>query len=298
MSRRAGGRSAAARGGERKAKSVLAAAALTASMLLGNAVCSAAAHASGRGAGDVPSAARAAGETAVAAARAAADFTLHSFRWQAGATTQAAVTATNEWGDIRVRTAQRGGVAVSAMIQRIGTPAEELAVRVDEGEDVVTVAVVPLVAAPRGRVDLTLMVPAGMRLEVATRDGVAEVKYKGDAAVRTVGGAVTLLTPGHASVETSSGDVEAKLTAKGWERPVTIASDSGDVTLWLPTDAAATLEAEAGGGAEVTRPPAPLGQSVRVASRTGAVRVLAYVEPRPVATPVHSAAAAGPRSRQ
>ena len=297
MSRRAGGRTAAGRR-ELKAKSVLAAAGLAASMLLGNAVSGAAAHASGRGAGELPSAARAAGGAAVAASRGAADFTLHSFRWQAALTSQATVTVTNEWGDIRVRTAQRGGVAVSAMIQRIGTPAEELAVRVDEGEDAVRVEVVPLVAAPRGRVDLTLMVPAGLRLEVATRDGVAEVKYKGDAAVRTVGGAVTLLTPGHATVETSSGDVEAKLTAKGWERPVTIASDSGDVTLWLPTDAAATLQAEAGGGAEVTRPPAPPGQSVRVASRTGAVRVLAYVEPRPVATPVHSAAAAGPRSRQ
>ena len=136
-----------------------------------------------------------------------------------------------------------------------------------------------------------------MRLEVATRDGVAEVKYKGDVVVRTVGGAVTLLTPGHASVETSSGDVEAKLTAKGWERPVTIASDSGDVTLWLPTDAAATLEAEAGGGAEVTRPPAPPGQSVRVASRTGAVRVLAYVEPRPATAPGDPVPAAELRSR-
>ena len=297
MSWRVGGRSAAARR-ERKAKSVLAAAALTASMLLGNVVSGAAAHASGRGAGDLPSEAQAAGGAAVAAARDGRDFTLHSFRWQAAVTSQATVTATNEWGDIRVRTAQRGGVAVSAMIQRIGTTAEELAVRVDEGEDAVRVAVVPLVAAPRGRVDLTLMVPAGMRLEVATRDGVAEVKHKGDVVVRTVGGAVTLLTPGHASVETSSGDVEAKLTAKGWERPVTIASDSGDVTLWLPTDAAATLEAEAGGGAEVTRPPAPPGQSVRVASRTGAVRVLAYVEPRPATAPGNPVPAAELRSRQ
>ena len=124
---------------------------------------------------------------------AAESFALDSFRWRAEATPQGTVIATNEWGDLRTRTAQRGGLVVSAMIQKIGTTQDELEIRIDETADTVVIEVVPRVAEPRGRVDLTLIIPPGKRLEATTRDGLAEIKYKGDVQVRSRNGEVRLI---------------------------------------------------------------------------------------------------------
>lgn len=119
-------------------------------------------------------------------------FKLDAFRWRAAETPQGVIVATNEWGDLRVRTAQRGGLIVSAMIQKIGTTRDELEIRIEEAAEKVVVRVVPLVRKPRGRVDLTLIIPPGKRLEGTTRDGLAEIKYKGAAVVRTRGGNVLI----------------------------------------------------------------------------------------------------------
>jgi hypothetical protein len=119
-------------------------------------------------------------------------FKLDAFRWRAAETPQDVIVATNEWGDLRVRTAQRGGLVVSAMIQKIGSTRDELEIRIEEAAEKVVVRVVPLVKKPRGRVDLTLIIPPGKRLEGTTRDGLAEIKYKGAAVVRTRGGNVLI----------------------------------------------------------------------------------------------------------
>lgn len=140
-------------------------------------------------------------------------FELDSFLWRAEAeeTPQAVVLATNEWGDLRVRTADRGGLVVSAMVQKIGSTRDELEVRVDESADTVVVEVVPLVAEPRGRVDLTLMVPAGKRLEATTRDGLAEIKYRGEVVARSRGGEVTVQAAERASAQSETGSVTVQV---------------------------------------------------------------------------------------
>jgi hypothetical protein len=164
-------------------------------------------------------------------------FTLDSFRWRAESTPQDAIVATNEWGDLRVRTAARGGLVVSAMIQKIGTTRDELEIRIDETADRVVVKVVPRVARPRGRVDLTLIVPPGKRLEGATRHGLAEIKYRGDVRARTESGDITIETSGHASAHSDSGSITAKLSGEAWQEPPSFTSGSGDVTIWLPAEA-------------------------------------------------------------
>ena len=198
-------------------------------------------------------------------------FKLDSFRWRAAQTPQAVIVATNEWGDLRVRTAQRGGLVVSAMIQKIGTKRDELEIRVEESAERVVVRVVPRVARPRGRVDLTLIVPPGKRVEGATRDGLAEVKYKGDVAARTRRGSVLIETSGHASAQTETGGITAKLSGNAWQQAQSFASGSGDITVWLPEDAnlvlrTATGEARWGQG----------GPELRIASGRGDVRVVPY----------------------
>lgn len=200
----------------------------------------------------VPVATAAPGADAGAAAPTIAPeaYALAPFRWRAAATPQRIVVARNEWGDLRVRTADRGGLVVGAMIQRIGTAGDELEVRVDERADRVVVEVVPLVPAPRGRVDLTVMVPAGRLLEAETRDGLAEVKYKGRVVARSRAGAITVVAPGPASAASESGSITARLTGLDWSEPPSFRSGSGDVALWVPEGAdRARLRAESAGGA-------------------------------------------------
>lgn len=197
-------------------------------------------------------------------------FKLDSFRWRAEATPQGVIVAANEWGDLRVRTAQRGGLVVSAMIQKIGTTRDELEIRVEEAAERVVVRVVPRVARPRGRVDLTLIIPPGKRLEGTTRDGLAEIKYKGDVVARTRRGNVLIETPAHASARSEMGGITAKLSGNAWQQPQSFAS-GGDITVWLPEDAnlvlrTATGEAKWGHG----------GPELRIDSDRGAVRVVPF----------------------
>lgn len=198
-------------------------------------------------------------------------FKLEPFRWRAQATPQGLIVAANEWGDLRVRTAQRGGLVVSAMIQKIGTTADELEIRIEEAADKVVVNVEPRVARPRGRVDLTLIIPPGKRLEGTTRDGLAEIKYKGDVVARTRRGSILIENPAHASARTETGAITAKLSGTTWKQAQSFTSGSGDITVWLPEDAnllvrTATGEAKWGDG----------GPELRVESARGDVRVVPY----------------------
>ncbi|HEX5760317.1 MAG TPA: hypothetical protein VF121_14105 [Thermoanaerobaculia bacterium] len=222
-------------------------------------------------------------------------FELDSFRWRAEATPQGVIVATNEWGDLRVRTAHRGGLVVSAMVQKIGAARDELEIRVDEAADAVVVKVVPRVAEPRGRVDLTLIVPPGKRLEGATGDGLAEIKYKGDVVARTRRGNILIETDAHASAQSETGTIVAKLSGGAWERALSFASGSGDITLWLPENANAVLRAATGGvlevgfphaagsgGRETPRVETTLGHGgpeLRIDSVSGDVRVVPWSRP-------------------
>jgi hypothetical protein len=100
------------------------------------------------------------------------------------------------------------------------------------------------VARPRGRVDLTLIVPPGKRLEGTTRDGLAEIKYRGDVLARTRGGDILVETPAHASARSDTGSITAKLSGAAWRRALSFTSGSGDVTLWLPAGASPELRVE------------------------------------------------------
>jgi hypothetical protein len=219
-------------------------------------------------------------------------FELDSFRWRAEGTPQGVILATNEWGDLRVRTAHRGGLVVSAMIQKIGTTRDELEVRIDEAAETVVVRVVPRVAEPRGRVDLTLLVPPGKRVEGTTRDGLAEIKYNGDVVARTRRGNVLIETPAHARAHSETGAITAKLSGNAWQQAQSFASGSGDITIWLPEDANLVLRAATGGAIDVgfpqatgsgggTVPPVETtlghgGPELRIDSVHGDVRVVPY----------------------
>lgn len=189
-----------------------------------------------------------------AAETAAEHFELDSFQWRGDIAGRDIVRATNEWGDLRTRTADRGGLVVSAMIQNIGTTRDEFEIRIDETGDPVVVEVVPQVPEPRGRVDLTLIIPPGKRLQGTTRDGLAELKYAGDIAARTRGGDIFVKTAAHASAESETGAISARLSGGRWRDPVSLASGSGDITVGLPGDADLALNIDTAGAINVEFP--------------------------------------------
>ena len=196
-------------------------------------------------------------------------FELDSFRWRGDISGSRLVTATNAWGDLRTRTSDRGteDLIVSAMIQKIGTKRDEFEIRIEPATEAVAVTVVPIVAEPRGRVDLTLLIPPGRRLEGTTLDGLAELKYKGDVAARTRGGRIVVRTPAHAQASSESGDIIAQLSAGGWRDPVSLTSDSGGVTVLLPADSNLVLRASSPGTIELDFPPRATADVLREGER-------------------------------
>lgn len=181
----------------------------------------------------------------------AGSYGIEPFRRRFAATPQAAVVARNDWGDLRVRTAAQGGLVVSAMIQRIGSAEAELEVRIEESAERVLVEVVPRVATPRGRVDLTLLVPPGKRFEGETRDGLVEVKYRGEVGASSRGGAITIETLARAHAESVSGAVVVRLADAAHRAPLGILDDGERATVLLPAEAGLGLFAETSGPIDV-----------------------------------------------
>lgn len=183
-----------------------------------------------------------------ASVAAAEPFELEAVRHRFATTPQATIVARNDWGDLRVRTAARGGLVVAAMVQRIGTEEDELELVIEEVGDAVVVDVVPRVARPRGRVDLTLIVPAGKRFEGATRDGLVEVKYRGPVEVRTRRGSITVETEAVARAESESGDVTVRLARATDTVPLaTVVAARGALELALPDAAGLSIQVATSG---------------------------------------------------
>ena len=223
-------------------------------------------------------------------------FELDSFSWRAEATPQAAIIAANDWGDLRVRTTDRRGLVVSAMIQNMRAQ-KEFDIRIDERREQVIVTVRPLVTRPRGRVDLTLMIPAGKRVNATTRGGLAEIKYSGDVETRTRTGVIAVETPASASARTETGSITAKLTGDLRQQPLSFTSRSGDITVWLAENASVDLRAStrgaielgfpdkaSGGGRPRSRVERRIGMGgaqLRIQSASGNIKVLPYAVHRP-----------------
>ena len=125
------------------------------------------------------------------------------------------------------------------------------------------------------RPNFQVIVPPGKRLEATTGDGLAEIKYKGDVVARTRGGDVVLETPAHASVASETGRIDAKLAAAAWERPQSLVSRGGDVTVWLRQDANAALRSISSGVREDKLLGAG-GPPLELESGAGRVRIIPY----------------------
>lgn len=146
------------------------------------------------------------------------------------------------------------------------------------------------------RADLSVLVPAGIRLVAETGSDLLEAKgLRSDVEATTLSGEVRLTTHGSAWVKTDRGHVSAFLLGTDWSTPPSFESRTGDLAVWLSPAASAEVSIATGGeittdfSLTIVRPDggqrktatALLGKGgrvVRIASLIGAVKILRLVE--------------------
>lgn len=167
------------------------------------------------------------------------------------------VVIDNPFGDVYVRH-NRGGsrVGISGVVQRLGKdqPTERLALRAAPGRVALEV---DFPGAPDklgvygrpGRVDLTVLVPAGSTLRIRTRDGNATGKrVQANLDVQSDAGRIDFSTTGWAKARSSSGDISLVLIGEGGGRSVELDSERGALRMEVPVLAAATFDIDAPAG--------------------------------------------------
>lgn len=169
----------------------------------------------------------------------------------AGATV---VEVRNPHGDLRVRAASDGEIAISAIAQRHRDDEDRPEIALDRDEDHLRIVVryprdTPPVdpAMKARRVDVTVFVPESASLVLVTDQGLLNVRTSSDLELETVSGTIDVKTAGRLRVTTDRGAVLAVLQASTWSMPNEVRSSTGDIELWLTRDANVSLDAETGG---------------------------------------------------
>jgi hypothetical protein len=179
----------------------------------------------------------------------------HDSSWFRQVTPGGTLRVVNPFGDVHARFGGYGDEAeILATFQRLDPERPDLDV-VFSSEGTRTDLVVTDPAADTGenptgdRVDLVVFVPIDVSLDVRADKGDVEVKglrgnleatsVKGDIRVRSVGGWVR--------AKTSSGDITALLETGVTNEPQELATETGDIEVWLWEDADQRVEIRTSG---------------------------------------------------
>lgn len=182
-------------------------------------------------------------------------WTLERFHWEGAIGERHHLELINAYGDIRTREAGDDRVEVVANLQRHRDDPWEPRVEVHEGGAQLLVEVRygdPEAAAEegvdwaarRGRVDVTVLVPAGVSVRATTTDGLAEVKgIEGAVEVASNSGDVVISATGPVRASTGRGGISVLLRSTDWQGETSLETGTGDVSVWLPPDADARVSA-------------------------------------------------------
>lgn len=165
------------------------------------------------------------------------------------------VVIRNAHGDVRVRASDRREVGVYGVIQRIGSqPLDPSFVTEQTADSFILTMRYPgeeqwaVGDHRRGRVDLGVWLPADVRIEVQTSDGLVQVKRAQQALrVRTDSGRIEVSVRGDLDVESVSGNIMARQINGQWNGVARIVSSTGDIVAAIPPFADVHLVAQAGG---------------------------------------------------
>ncbi len=94
-------------------------------------------------------------------------------------------------------------------------------------------------------VDFTVRVPAGLRFAGRTVNGDVQTgAMNGDVEAYTVNGEVKISATGYAEAHTVNGSIEASMGNANWPRPLDFKTVNGSITLSLPAETSAKVNAE------------------------------------------------------
>lgn len=172
---------------------------------------------------------------------------------------EATLRVVNLLGDVRARGTEADQLSVISVIQRFRPDQDDARVAIEEKEGRVEVTThFPSAIAEAtdrglaGRIDVTILVPSGARMEVETKAGLIEVKGVGrDLQARSRSGRIRVSTSQGVSAHSESGLVGVTLRDPGAERPARLTTRSGDIRADFPEDPLPALFARTGGAIEV-----------------------------------------------
>lgn len=187
------------------------------------------------------------------------DWSIERFQWSGSTKSGAAIEIVNQHGDVRTRSSGINEVEVLANIQHAPGDPYEAVVQISDETTPFAIDVewklregaaagdsTPGMA--KRRVDLTVIVPRTSELTVRTATGLVEAKGHGAAVVaESASGDIRVSTEGKVSARTERGTIDAVLSRVDRTKSSTFETTTGDITVWLPADAAVTVEAETRG---------------------------------------------------
>lgn len=184
---------------------------------------------------------------------------IEKYRWKGGIGDNEVIEVTNLLGDVRARLSENDQVSFSAITQRHDEDPHrsDFQVTEDGGRLRIQVAFV----APEGsdltrqtadmekrRVDLTILIPAGARLEARTERGLIEAKgLMSEVVASSTTGDVVVSIDGSVTARTERGKIQAILKNPEWDTAPRLETLTGNISLWLPNGTAALVHAETTG---------------------------------------------------
>jgi hypothetical protein len=161
-------------------------------------------------------------------------------------------------------TAETGGGEVEVTAVKRGRKSDPASVEikvVEHGEGVTVCAIYPSKGLRRNtcepggghnntnnndvQVEFTVKVPAGVKLGAHTVNGAVKVTdVEGDVTAETVNGPIEVSSGGLVKAETVNGSIDAKLGRADWTGTLEFETVNGSITLGLPADLAADVDAE------------------------------------------------------
>ena len=163
-------------------------------------------------------------------------FELQRFDWEGQLKPGARLLLDNRWGDIRLRQSGGKGVLMHAVMQKIGAEPKVASLQVDEQDDITSLRIVyPEDEQPatvqQGRVDVALLLPKGLAVEInAERGNVTGKTLNNPIMVRAVDQQVAFSSTGSIDIATRNGEVAILFKPRGQEK--SSAARSADAASW------------------------------------------------------------------
>lgn len=180
------------------------------------------------------------------------DWRIEKFDWSGALGEAGEIVIHNEYGDIRCRSTDGDQVVLVANIQRHKDDPRRAEIRVEPGERLEIAVDYPPDAEATGltremekrRVDVSVLIPHGVRLEAKTKGGLIEAKgLSAPAHADSHTGNIVLKTSAPVAAYTERGTIDVTFSKTSWGEAVRLETLTGDIAVWLPPDASVAVEA-------------------------------------------------------